>query len=167
MTKVQVRLAESQGDVDNCLRLRWMVFVEEQGVPPSLEVDAHDSTDAVHALASLDGIPCGAARFIFVEPGVAKLQRMAVIDEARKNGAGRALLRFLEDEARQRGASRFILDAQVQARGFYEKQGYAARGEVFDDAGLPHLRMEKNAGEWSADSGLHLTSRPPRRKSSP
>lgn len=145
MTKVQVRLAESRDEVDNCLRLRWTVFVEEQGVRPSLEIDAHDSTDATHALALLDGVPCGAARAVFVEPGVAKIQRMAVIDDARKSGAGRALLRFLEEEARRRGALRFILDAQVQARGFYEKQGYAARGQIFDDAGLPHIRMEKGA----------------------
>jgi predicted GNAT family N-acyltransferase len=121
------------------------VFVEEQGVRPSEEVDERDQTDAVHALALLEGIPCGTGRFVFEAPGLAKIQRMAVIDDARGKGVGMALLLFLEDEARVRGAERFKLDAQVYARPFYEKAGYKASGEVFDDARIPHIRMERIA----------------------
>lgn len=142
---IQVRRAESQDDLRACLRLRWTVFVEEQGVRPSEEVDAHDAHDAVHALASLDGVPCGAARFIFESPGVAKIQRMAVIDDVRGRGVGRALLAFLEEEARRRGAVRLTLWAQTHARQFYERAGYAAEGPEFDDAGIPHVSMSKPA----------------------
>ncbi len=142
---IQVRLAESREEVAACLRLRWTVFVEEQGVRPSEELDALDHEGAVHALASLDGVLCGAGRFIFVEPGVAKLQRMAVIDDVRGRGVGRALLTFLEEEARRRGASRFVLWAQTRARPFYEKAGYAAEGPEFDDAGIRHISMQKPA----------------------
>ncbi len=142
---IQIRLAESPADIQLCLRLRWTVFVEEHGVPPSLEVDEHDSKDAVHALALLDGVPCGAGRFVFTEPGVAKIQRMAVIDDARGQGAGRALLDFLESEARRRGARAFTLWAHTRAKSLYEKAGYSAVGPVFDDAGLPHVRMDKPA----------------------
>lgn len=143
---ITIRLAESKDDVDQCLRLRWTVFVEEQGVPPSLEVDAHDRKDAVHVLALIDGVPCGAGRLVFVEPEVARIGRLAVIDDARSRGAGRALLGFLEDEARRRGARRLTLGAQTTARAFYEKLGYTAAGPVFDDAGIPHIRMDKPAG---------------------
>ena len=142
---IQVRLAQSREDVDTCLRLRWTVFVEEQGVRPSEEIDVHDRGDAVHVLALVKDVPAGAARFIFPEPGVAKLQRMAVIDDVRKLGVGRALLVFLEGEARRRGARSFTLWAQTHARAFYEKHGYAAVGGEFDDAGIPHLRMDKQA----------------------
>jgi predicted GNAT family N-acyltransferase len=143
---IEVRVAESKGDVETCLRLRWTVFVEEQGVRPSLEIDGHDRTDAIHALAILNGVPCGAARVIFLEPRLAKIQRMAVIDDARGHGVGHALLKFLEDEAFKRGALRFTLDAQVRARPFYEKAGYAAEGPEFDDGtGIPHTQMQKTA----------------------
>ena len=142
---IQVRLAESPEDVAACLRLRWTVFVEEQGVRPSEEVDAHDRAGAVHALASLDGVMCGAGRFVFVEPSVAKIQRMAVIDDVRGRGVGRDLLVFLEEEARRRGALRYLLWAQTHARPFYEKAGYRAEGEQFDDAGIPHIAMQKRA----------------------
>ena len=140
---IAVRLAESPEDVLTCLRLRWTVFVEEQGVRPSLEKDEHDERDAVHALALIDGIPAGTGRFIFEEPGLAKIQRMAVIDDVRGQGVGRALLAFLEQEASRRGARAFTLGAQVSARPFYEKAGYSAQGPVFDDAGIPHVRMDK------------------------
>jgi predicted GNAT family N-acyltransferase len=142
---IEIRRARSAEEIENCLRLRWTVFVEEQGVRPSEEIDPRDQTDAVHALALLDDIPCGAGRFIFEAPGLAKIQRMAVIDDARGKGVGRALLLFLEDEARVRGAERFKLDAQVHARPFYEKAGYQSSGDVFDDARIPHIRMEKPA----------------------
>ena len=142
---ILVRRAESEGDLRTCLRLRWTVFVEEQGVRPSEEVDAHDQDDAVHALALIDGVPCGAARFVFASPGVAKIQRMAVIDDVRKRGVGRALLAFLEQEARRRGAVRLTLWAQTHARHFYESAGYAAEGPEFDDAGIPHVAMSKPA----------------------
>jgi predicted GNAT family N-acyltransferase len=140
---IEVRHARTPDEVDNCLRLRWTVFVEEQGVRPSEEVDARDHHDAIHALALLDGIPCGTGRVVFEAPGLAKIQRMAVVDDARGKGVGVALLRFLEDEARVRGAERFTLDAQVQARPFYEKAGYSAFGSIFDDARIPHIQMRK------------------------
>ena len=142
---IQIRLAESPEDAETCLRLRWTVFVEEQGVRPSLEVDDHDRKDAVHAVVLWDGVPCATGRFIFEKPGLAKIQRMAVVDDVRKRGVGRRLLAFLEEEARRRGASRFMLWAQTYARPFYEKAGYAAEGEQFDDAGIPHIAMCKDA----------------------
>jgi predicted GNAT family N-acyltransferase len=143
---IQVRLAESRAEVDTCLRLRWTVFVEEQGVRPSMELDGHDANDAVHALAALDGVPCGAGRFVWTRPGVAKIERMAVIDDARGCGVGRELLKFLETEAARRGAKTLTLAAQTHARPFYEKAGYAVVGAEFDDGtGIPHLRMDKPA----------------------
>ena len=57
-----------------------------------------------------------------------------------------SLLAFIEEEARRRGATRLTLFAQVRARSFYDKAGYAAASREFDDGtGIPHLRMEKNA----------------------
>lgn len=152
MAAIQVRRAESAADLATCLRLRWTVFVEEQGVPPSLERDAHDGggSFAVHALAVVESprgqpVPAGTGRFIWKAPGVAKIQRLAVIDDARGRGVGALLLRFLEDEARKAGARRLVLDAQERARGFYERAGYRARGGIFAEAGIPHVAMEREA----------------------
>jgi predicted GNAT family N-acyltransferase len=155
--QLSIRRCETQEELETCKRLRWTVFVEEQGVPPSLEHDEHDrlpepgeARAPVHALVewiAADGrrIPCAAGRFIWKGEALAKLQRMAVIDDARGRGVGARLLAFLEGEARRLGAVRFTLGAQVHARGFYERAGYAATSGVFDDAGIPHVTMEKAA----------------------
>jgi predicted GNAT family N-acyltransferase len=153
---VTVRRCETEHALDLCKRLRWTVFVEEQNVPPSLEHDEHDRLPVgdeprapVHALVEMivEGreVPCAAGRFIWKSDTVAKMQRMAVIDDARKLGVGRKLLAFLEGEARSRGAKKFTLGAQLHARGFYEKNGYTVVSDVFDDAGIPHVTMEKDA----------------------
>ncbi|MFL5407009.1 MAG: GNAT family N-acetyltransferase [Myxococcales bacterium] len=144
---VNVRLAESEPDRKLCLSLRWTVFVEEQGVPPSMEVDEHDQTGAVHAIATWNGVPAATGRFVLDGKGEAKIGRMAVVDDVRGRGIGRALLAFLEEQARARGAKKLLLWAQVQARPFYEKAGYRVVSEKpFDDAGIPHVAMEKHAG---------------------
>ena len=77
---------------------------------------------------------------------LAKIQRMAVIDDARGKGVGLLVLRFLEAEAKARGATRYTLGAQLSARGFYEKAGYLAQGNVFLDAGIEHVTMERDVG---------------------
>jgi predicted GNAT family N-acyltransferase len=141
---IEIRLAQGESDRETCFRIRWTVFVEEQGVRPSLELDEHDSDpQTVHALGLSGGVPAAAGRVIFPGGGVAKIGRMAVIDDVRRTGLGAALLTFLEQQARQRGAQSATLGAQVRARGFYEKHGYAAFGDVFDDAGIPHVEMRK------------------------
>jgi predicted GNAT family N-acyltransferase len=139
---VNVRLAESEKDRALCLSLRRTVFVEEQGVPPSMEVDEHDRNDAVHALATWNGVPAGTGRVVLDGKGAARIGRMAVVDDVRGRGIGRALL---EERARARGAAKLVLWAQVSARPFYEKAGYRVVSEKpFDDAGIPHVAMEKH-----------------------
>lgn len=126
------------------LAIRLRVFVEEQGVPPEEEVDAHDRTDAeaVHAIA-LDetGRPIGAGRYYVTEPATVQIGRMAVLPEARGRGAGEALLKALVAQARHRGFTRAHLHAQVHARDFYAKAGFEDDGETLWDAGILHQPM--------------------------
>jgi len=78
---------------------------------------------------------------------VVKIGRMAVVDDVRGHGIGRALLAFLEEQAKARGAAKLVLWSQVSARPFYEKAGYRTVSEKpFDDAGIPHVAMEKQVG---------------------
>jgi predicted GNAT family N-acyltransferase len=124
--------------------IRTRVFVDEQGVPPEEEIDAHDRSDpdAVHAIAYAGpGNPIGAGRFYIAEPGVAQIGRRAVLASARGTGAGAALLETLVAEARRRGFARAHLHAQTHARGFYLKGGFHDDGAVMWDAGIEHQPM--------------------------
>ena len=68
---------------------------------------------------------------------------MAVLASHRKASVGAAILVTLEREAASQGIPRITLSAQRHARGFYERCGYIARGDIYDDVGIPHIDMEK------------------------
>lgn len=125
--------------------IRFAVFVDEQRVPAELELDEMDSV-AVHALAlDAGGRPCGTGRLFAApdDPTCAKIGRMAVLKDCRGTGCGAALLVALIKEAQRRGFARASLTAQTHAVGFYEKYGFSAYGPEFDEAGIPHLSMER------------------------
>lgn len=117
-------------------RIRRAVFIEEQQVPESDEWDDDDAVSA-HVLVRLNREPVGTGR---LNPA-GKIGRIAVIAGARGRGIGTLVLRRLLDEARRRGIRRPHLHAQLQALPFYEKLGFRSEGGVFDEAGIPHVRM--------------------------
>lgn len=126
-------------DAERELRsIRHAVFVVEQRVPEWLEWDDFDDR-SLHALAqTASGEPIGCARLL---PD-AHIGRVAVLAQWRRRGVGSALLLQLIDEARTRGHARVLLNAQVEAMPFYARYDFVGRGDVFDEAGIPHRAME-------------------------
>lgn len=119
------------------LDLRRIVFIEEQGVPEARERDDLDG-ECWHILALDDaGAPIGCGRLTPAH----KIGRMAVLEGWRGQGVGVALLRELVARARSQGWPEVKLDAQVSAIGFYEREGFEAYGDTFEDAGLMHRSM--------------------------
>ncbi|WP_179395109.1 GNAT family N-acetyltransferase [Lacticaseibacillus absianus] len=124
------------------LAIRQTVFVEEQHVPATLEVDA-DEPKAIHFVAFENGLALGTARLIPEGTGY-HVQRVAVLRAYRHHGVGKALLEQLATYAAAHGATELHLGAQVQAVGFYKTLGYqlTARPE-FLDAGIRHREMQR------------------------
>jgi predicted GNAT family N-acyltransferase len=129
-------LADWSSDRPELERIRRAVFVEEQGIPDQDEWDDEDA-GSVHVLALLNREPVGTGRL----NRAGKIGRIAVIAGHRGRGVGTKILLRLLDEARRLGIREPCLHAQVQAVPFYEKLGFAAKGDAFDEAGIPHLRM--------------------------
>jgi predicted GNAT family N-acyltransferase len=138
---IEVREVRGDGERRAALALRHEVFVGEQGVPPELEIDEHDET-ALHLLALADGRIVGTCRLVLAD-GIAKFGRLVVARSARGAGIGSALLGEAERRASAQGATDMVLTAQTSAVGLYERAGFAARGDVFLDAGIEHITMEK------------------------
>lgn len=138
------RDCETDADRDAAMRIRFEVFVDEQGVPPELEPDEYDG-DALHLLAldAANDEPAGTARVVDKGNGVAKIGRVAVRRLFRGRGVGAALMRRAMEAAAARGMTTAILDAQLPVIPFYERLGFVAEGPVFDDAGIPHRRMTR------------------------
>jgi predicted GNAT family N-acyltransferase len=150
---VDVRVADDETDREAVLAVRRAVFIEEQGVPEDIEMDGRDD-DATHFVAiddepvdggpGGDGGPVGAARLREVEPGVGKVERVAVVADRRGEGIGRDLMDRLEATAADRGFDRLVLHAQTHVEGFYDRLGYETTSDVFEEAGIDHVEMERD-----------------------
>ena len=120
--------------------IRQKVFIEEQGVPEDLEVDEFDPL-ATHALAFQKSQCIGTGRLVPLEEKCGQIGRMAVLPRYRNTGVGRAILEGLVEHAQSVGMESLILHSQVAAIPFYEKHGFEAQGDNYDEAGIPHRNM--------------------------
>ena len=138
---ITITLAQTPADRELCFTIRKTVFVEEQAVPLELELDEYDDT-ATHFLLRDGDTPLATARLLD-KHGLAKIGRVAVLREARGRGLGLVVMRAVLDEARRQGFEEAVLDSQTYAIPFYERLGFVAEGEEFDDAGIPHFLMRR------------------------
>ncbi|MES9888827.1 MAG: GNAT family N-acetyltransferase [Candidatus Sedimenticola sp. 6PFRAG1] len=138
LESLEIRQANWPEDLPALRQVREEVFIREQGVPPDLEWD-DDDPEAIHLLAEdTNKRPIGTVRLL---PD-GQIGRMAVVSSWRNRGiGGRLICHLLESTDKQR-FPRLFLNAQTQAVSFYRRFGFAEQGEVFMEAGIPHLRME-------------------------
>lgn len=119
-------------------RIRKVVFVEEQNCPPELEYEHEDESH--HFLASFNSTPAGTARWRATDKGY-KLERFAVLKDLRGKHIGEALLKTIIENVPKDGKM-IYLHAQVSAKEFYLKYGFAPVGENFWEAGIEHTKMK-------------------------
>jgi YbgC/YbaW family acyl-CoA thioester hydrolase len=123
--------------------LREQVFVAEQKIPAELEWDAADAS-AIHAVAfNRFGVPLATGRLILQQGTPARIGRMATSRLVRSSGVGRQVLDALIAAARSRGVRELMLHAQTNAQNFYLRAGFSPHGEVFEEAGIPHIEMRR------------------------
>lgn len=135
------RLITNEEDLKAAFDIRKKVFVDEQGVPAENEYDEFDET-AKHVLVLYNGEPAATGRLREVD-GVAKLQRICVLESHRKYGLGRAVMEALESIARDGGLKEAKLNGQTHAEPFYNKLGYRTVSDIFLEEGIPHVTMKK------------------------
>jgi predicted GNAT family N-acyltransferase len=136
---VRIELMHWEDAREQASRIRFRVFVEEQGVPRDIELDDMDAS-CVHALAFDErGAAVGTGRLL---PD-GHIGRMAVLEQWRGRGIGTALLEKLMAKARERGHKEVLLSAQVHAVEFYRRHGFNPAGEIYEEAGIPHRAMRR------------------------
>jgi predicted GNAT family N-acyltransferase len=135
--------------------LRTRVFVDEQGVPPEIEQDDADDW-AVHVLSRDDAGAVVATGRLLVRGRTAGIGRMAADPAVRGRGHGAAVLAELHRQAVLRGVTEIELHAQVTARRFYERAGYTAVGDEYEEAGIAHITMSRRLAE---PDGTDVTDR--------
>lgn len=139
MLKIREATGKENQTFEDAMNIRLTVFVVEQKVPEQLERDEFDET-ATHYVGYFEGIPVVTLR---VTPAVNgwHIQRVATVAKYRHNGYARILMQHVIDQAQDRKVGQLELNAQLTAIPFYEKLGFVAYGDAFDDAGIQHRAM--------------------------
>ncbi|MGX6442217.1 GNAT family N-acetyltransferase [Neobacillus sp. K501] len=136
-----VKIVENENELNDAFSVRKTVFIGEQNVPAEEEIDQYED-EATHFVSYQNGSPIGAGRFRVVD-GYGKVERICVLKEARKTGAGKAIMNEIEAHAIKHGVEKLKLNAQTHAIPFYSGLGYEVVSEEFLDAGIPHKTMVK------------------------
>ncbi len=139
---------KEDGELKQCLQIRNDVFVNEQNVPKSVEIDRYDCLDGQcrHFLIKYKDENAGALRCLKISDNEVKLQRFCINETMRKKGFGKAAVNYIEGYYAEKGVIKITLDAQCRAVGFYEKCGYKKVSDIFMEAGIEHIKMEKTIG---------------------
>ncbi len=146
MKSVIIKAATNEADLQECLFIRREVFVKGMSIDEKIEIDALDSLEencSVHFLLNLNGKSIATMRILYLGNNTIKLQRVAVLKEARDKGLGRQMIFFAEDYAKKNAINKAVLHSQKHAVGFYKKLGYKTVSDVFIEAGIEHVEMEK------------------------
>lgn len=140
----QVEYAVFRGEeyAEDALAIREAVFVEEQDVAIELERDGLDG-ESEHIVGYLDEQPVTVARIRKLPDGMVKIERVATVEERRGLGIGTDLMRQLLGDLKERGVVDVTLNAQAGTESFYESLGFQQVGEAFEEAGMSHMRMDK------------------------
>lgn len=140
---LQVEKVSTEEDLKEVFSIRKEVFVLEQKVAADDEYDEFEETSN-HFLAKLDQKPVGAARWRITEKGI-KLERFAVLKEARGKGVGislvKAVLNDIDSDPKNAGKTKY-LHAQLSAVPLYYKFNFKKVGDIFEECNILHYKME-------------------------
>ncbi len=118
-------------------KIRHDVFVIGQNCPKELEYENEE--DSIHFILFKKKMACATARYRFTKLGV-KLERFAVINSERGKNLGKKILLYILNDLKKNKDKKY-LHAQIQVVPFYEKFGFKANGEIFEEAGIKHKKM--------------------------
>ena len=139
---MNIIVADFERDYAVIRGVRFAVFVDEQRIPRELEMDDRDVA-CTHWLATDErGEPVGTVRLDVDARG--KVGRLAVLAHVRGRGVGRALMERVHELARTRGLASVWCHAQQSAAPFYTRLGYRTTSEPFEEAGIEHVKMERD-----------------------
>lgn len=139
---LKVEIVQDELNFFTAKEIRRQVFQIEQGIDEKVDFDGKDDKSE-HFLAFCKSEAVGTARVRYISKETAKLERLAVLKNYRKIGVGRKIMDYIINYLRKKGIQNLTLDSQEHAKGFYEEIEFKQKGEVFQEAGIPHVKMYK------------------------
>ncbi|BAZ45369.1 GCN5-related N-acetyltransferase [Chondrocystis sp. NIES-4102] len=142
INSLEIKIVPYQSEITAIRNIRSIVFLQEQKIAPELEFDGLDAT-AIHLLGYLNSQPVATARIRELDSKTAKIERLAVLPEARKQGMGEKLMQVAIETITQQQKSTAIVHAQAYIARLYHRLGFEIVGEEFKEAGITHVKMVK------------------------
>ncbi len=136
---LEIKVVETEQELKSAYSLRRTVFVNEQNVPEEIEYDEYDHS-ALHVICKLGDRVVGTGRVVFFDDG-AKIGRVAVLKEYRKQGIGTIITKKLIAISHNNDVENVYANVQLIARGFYAKLGFKEVGDIFYEADIKHVKM--------------------------
>ena len=127
-TMFTIRQPANPDELQQHYDLRWRVLREPWNQPRGSEQDEFEAIAAHASAYDAAGRLIGVGRLHGDGHGKAQIRYMAIEEEARGRGAGRAIVEHLEQIARRQGISSITLHARADVVGFYLRLGYQVTG---------------------------------------
>ena len=141
MSKLIIKKVESEKELNISQKIREIVFCDEQKVSKQIEFDGLDDV-CDHFLIFKKNNPVGTARLREKEPGIFKIERVAVLKDQRLSGVGKLLMKeVIKKTFKKYNLKKLVLHSQVQVKGFYQKLGFKEEGNEFFEDDIPHIKM--------------------------
>ncbi|BAB72499.1 alr0541 [Nostoc sp. PCC 7120 = FACHB-418] len=140
MSDVIIRVAKLPEEFPVVATIRKIVFQEEQGVDTALEFDGKDDI-CEHLIAYLDNQAVGTARLRYLDDKTVKIERLAVLSIARRQGIGQKIMEEALEFIVHKNMTEVVVYAQLYIKSLYQKLNFIEVGEIFLEAGIPHIEM--------------------------
>lgn len=140
---MDIRIIPHRGkEYEEMVTFRTTFLLEPIGVPATY-IDRGAEAEDILIGAFADDRMIGCCVLSRRDQDTVQLRQMAVRDDMRLNGIGKAILEFAEYIALNNGYNILMMHARDPVLPFYQKCGYAVSGEEFSEVGIPHHRMHK------------------------
>ena len=127
------------------VELRYKILLEPLGLK---FLDSFRAKEAnylhIGCIEQLDDKLVGGLILAPIDNEKIRLMQVAVDTVYRGEGVGRELVKYAEKRAKEAGYSQIIMHAMLSVVGFYEKLGYHAEGDIFDERGITFIKMVKD-----------------------
>ena len=127
------------------VELRYKILLEPLGLK---FLDSFRAKEAnylhIGCIEQLDDKLVGGLILAPIDNEKIRLIQVAVDTVYRVEGIGRELVQYAEKRAKEAGYTQIIMHAMLSVVGFYEKMGYHAEGDTFDEQGITFLKMVKD-----------------------
>lgn len=127
------------------VRSRCEVFVQEQKIVCEEEIDGLDDK-CIHIFLEEEGKIGAYCRIVPKDIGYENISigRVLVLKKFRRQGIAQEMLEVAINHIEKNfQENKIVLSAQVYAKALYESVGFVGVNNVYDEAGIPHIKMYK------------------------